>query len=82
EPDIIKLDASLIRNLHNDPKRVALVKALVTFAESLDIILVAEGVECADELSELRKLGVDKAQGYFLAHPMPLLAASHSLLYV
>lgn len=81
EPDIIKLDASLIHNLHKDPKRIALVQALVTFAGTLNIILVAEGVECADELSELRRLGVDKAQGFFLSRPMPLLAASHLLCF-
>ncbi|WP_417613107.1 EAL domain-containing protein [Parasphingorhabdus sp.] len=81
EPDIIKLDASLIHNLHEDPKRIALVQALVTFAKSLDIILVAEGVECEDELNELRKLGVDKVQGYFFSRPMPLLAASHFLCF-
>jgi EAL domain-containing protein (putative c-di-GMP-specific phosphodiesterase class I) len=74
EPELIKLDASLIRNLHKEPGRAALVKALVSFASDLGMILVAEGVESAEEYGELKSLGVQNAQGFFMAMPLPLEA--------
>jgi EAL domain-containing protein (putative c-di-GMP-specific phosphodiesterase class I) len=74
--DIIKLDFSLIRNLHKDLKRRALTSALIAFAKEIQCVIIAEGVESQEELNELRRLGVNKVQGYFIAHPLPLTQAS------
>ena len=68
EPDLIKLDLELIRDIHTDPAK----RALVTFAADTSAILVAEGIETADELATLRALGVPYGQGYHLARPGPL----------
>ena len=70
--DIIKLDISLIRNIHADTARRALAAALIKFAEVTGTKVVAEGVETETELEELRRLGVEKVQGFYIGRPMPL----------
>lgn len=71
-PDFIKLDRELTSGIDLDPVRRALAMALVAFAADTGAQIVAEGVETADELSELRRLGVPFGQGYHLGHPVPL----------
>jgi EAL domain-containing protein (putative c-di-GMP-specific phosphodiesterase class I) len=74
QPDVIKLDASLIRQIDQRPDSRALASALIRFAEETGCRLVAEGVETEGELRVLRELAVDKAQGYLLGMPGPLPA--------
>ena len=71
EPDIIKLDASLVRRIDVERGQRALAAALVRFAEEVGIPVAAEGVETAGELRVLRELGVGQAQGFLLGHPAP-----------
>lgn len=71
QPELIKLDMSLTRNIHRDQARRALTSALCGFADSIGAIVVAEGVETQDELQALRALGVEYAQGYLLGRPRP-----------
>lgn len=68
-PDVIKLDRALVENIHDDPARRAFVTAIVLLALELDATVTAEGIETAPELAALSALGVDQAQGYFLARP-------------
>lgn len=68
-PDIIKLDMSLVRNIHLDPPRRALASALIHFASEVGCELVAEGVEKVGELQSLRELGVGIVQGYLTGGP-------------
>jgi EAL domain-containing protein (putative c-di-GMP-specific phosphodiesterase class I) len=70
--DIIKLDISLTRGIDTDPNRRALAKGLIAFAREVGSLITAEGVETETELTALRAIGVDKAQGYFLAKPRTL----------
>ncbi len=77
EPDRIKLDMSLTRDIDIDPARRALAAALIHFAADTGSTLVAEGVETAAEVATLIELGVAKAQGYFLGRPMSLEAMQH-----
>ena len=65
----LKLDITLIRNINKDAIKYAMVKSLVEFANLTNIELIAEGVECEEELKALLKLGVHNAQGYFLCKP-------------
>ena len=74
-PDIIKLDNSITHKIDADRNRWALARALISFAEATNARIVAEGVETAAELSALRELGVNKAQGYFIGKPASLEAA-------
>ncbi|MCB9602995.1 MAG: EAL domain-containing protein [Sandaracinus sp.] len=73
EPEVIKLDMVLIRDVHRHPVRQRLVRALVGAALELGIEVVAEGVETRDELECLRGLGCDVFQGYLFAKPAPEL---------
>lgn len=68
-PHYLKLDILLIRNIHNDAIKYAMVKSLVEFANLAGIQLVAEGIECEEELNTLLKLGVHNGQGFFLGKP-------------
>ena len=68
-PDIVKVDISLTRDIDTDRGRRALAKALISFAEEMDITIVAEGIETQAELDTLLELGVRYGQGYFLAEP-------------
>lgn len=70
--DIIKLDISLIRNIHLDHAREALAAALIAFSKVTQCTIIAEGVEIEEELRTLKKLGVDRVQGYFIGKPQSI----------
>lgn len=72
DPEIIKLDVSLTSGIDSDARRRALATALITFAEEMDIAVVAEGIENEREHAALQALGVQFGQGYFLGRPEPL----------
>ena len=72
EPDIVKLDLSLTREIETDSTSHALASALVTFCRRIGATVVAEGIESHAVLTLLRKLGVRQGQGYFLGCPGPL----------
>jgi diguanylate cyclase (GGDEF)-like protein/PAS domain S-box-containing protein len=63
--DIIKLDLSLVRSLEPNSKHYPLAKSIIAAAKSLNITVVAEGVETAQELKTLLALECDLAQGYY-----------------
>ncbi|MEA2274305.1 MAG: hypothetical protein QOI98_3013 [Solirubrobacteraceae bacterium] len=69
EPDIIKIDRSLINGLATDPARRSAVRALVALAADLGATVVAEGVETTADLNVVRDLGINAAQGFLLARP-------------
>lgn len=69
QPDIIKLDMALVRNLHEDPVREAIVKGVMVVCDTLGINVVAEGVEHPEEVRRLQTLGVHLFQGFLLAKP-------------
>ena len=71
-PDMLKLDMTLTRDIHQDLARCALVGAMVRFAEAIGSKLIAEGVEYAEEAEVLTKLGVEYGQGFYYAKPMPV----------
>ena len=65
----MKLDLALVQGVGACPRRQALVSAMLTFCQGTSTTLVAEGVEEADDLATLMRLGVSHAQGWFLARP-------------
>jgi EAL domain-containing protein (putative c-di-GMP-specific phosphodiesterase class I)/CheY-like chemotaxis protein len=71
EPDVIKLDISLVHGIHHNRGARALARALVAFANDMGAVVIAEGVEEAQELAGLRDVGVHLAQGYYLGRPEP-----------
>jgi len=68
-PDVIKLDRGIISGIDAEPAQCALAGALVGYAHDVGALVVAEGVETAEELSTLSDLGVDAVQGYLLGRP-------------
>lgn len=72
QPDIIKLDISLTRHIDTDPRRRALARGLISFANEFGAKITAEGVETKEEFDALAALGVDHVQGYYLSHPVAL----------
>jgi EAL domain-containing protein (putative c-di-GMP-specific phosphodiesterase class I) len=72
QPEIIKLDQSLTHGVDHDPARRALASSLVSFAKDIGSDLIAEGVETADELLTLERLGAQWVQGFHIARPEPL----------
>jgi EAL domain-containing protein (putative c-di-GMP-specific phosphodiesterase class I)/ActR/RegA family two-component response regulator len=72
EPDIIKLDISLTRDVDAHRPQRALAAALVSFADELGMSVIAEGVERQEEQDTLIELGVRLGQGYFMGRPAPL----------
>jgi hypothetical protein len=70
-PDLIKLDRSLIQNIHEDTAKQALVDSFVRFGRRTGAQVVAEGIETEEELRVLADLDVNYGQGYFLAKPGP-----------
>jgi diguanylate cyclase (GGDEF)-like protein len=69
EPAYLKLDRAMVQAIETDPRRSALVEALVGYAERTGGQLVAEGVETVAELGHLQGLGVPLIQGYLLGRP-------------
>lgn len=80
EPDILKLDMSLTRDVDRDPARRALISAMVNFAAGIDARIVAEGIERVGELATLRDLGVYAGQGWHFSRALPPVAAQQYLL--
>ncbi len=67
----IKLDRSFVENLDTDSDDAAIVRAVAQMADALEINVVAEGVETAEQLREVEALGCGYAQGFCLSEPVP-----------
>jgi EAL domain-containing protein (putative c-di-GMP-specific phosphodiesterase class I)/CheY-like chemotaxis protein len=67
----LKIDKSFVEGLGRNTDDTAIVSAVVAMAHALDLSVVAEGVETVDQLDQLRVLGCEQAQGYYLARPGP-----------
>ncbi len=77
-PDYIKIDRSLISDIHNDLKKQQLVTSVIEFCHDNQLKSLAEGVETVQELKTVIRLGVDLIQGYYTSKPKPLLLNSIS----
>ncbi|MEO2073875.1 MAG: EAL domain-containing protein [Bacillus sp. (in: firmicutes)] len=74
-PDIIKIDRSVIQNIDKNSIKESMLKGLMLVAREAGSLVVAEGIENADEASVLTRNNVDLAQGYFYARPTALVPA-------
>ena len=78
EPDIIKLDMSLIRNIDCNPLLQAGVAAALVFAEKTGSTVIAEGIETPEERDCLIRAGVTLGQGYLFGRPAPSVAPAEA----
>lgn len=69
--DVLKIDRSFAEGLGKDPRDTTIVEAMISLAHSLGLEAVGEGVETAEQLEHLRKMGCELAQGFHLARPLP-----------
>ena len=68
----IKVDRSFVQGAANHhPESLAIIRAVVAMADSLEMSTTAEGVETAEEAEMIRQLGCKKIQGYYFGRPMP-----------
>ncbi len=70
EPEYVKLDMSLVRDIHESKTKRTLVRAVTNLSHDLKAKVVAEGVETAQELEVLEDFGCDLLQGFFLGRPV------------
>ena len=69
--DTLKIDRSFMRDLTTDPQDAAIVRSVIAMARSLNLDVVAEGVEHDEQLAFLRNEHCDVIQGYFVSPPLP-----------
>ena len=73
--DKLKIDKSFIDRMCGDPRKQALVDSMISLGHSLGMQVIAEGVEEAEQLEELKRKGCDRVQGYYLSKPI----SSHAI---
>jgi EAL domain-containing protein (putative c-di-GMP-specific phosphodiesterase class I) len=69
KPTFLKIDVSLVREVHISPVNQAMVSAIITLGHSIQAKVLAEGIETEEETEALKAMGVDYGQGYYLARP-------------
>ena len=76
----LKIDASFVRRMEVDRKSADIIQSIVTLAHTLNMDIIAEGVENAEQLARLRTLQVEYGQGYFFAKPLDAAAAEAMII--
>ncbi len=71
--DTLKVDRSFISDMMNKPESMTIVRAIILLSHSLNLRVVAEGVEEREQLEQLRMLGCDEIQGFYFSRPLPAL---------
>ena len=72
QPDILKIDGCLIRDIESSSYSVSVVKSIVTFAKEQNLQTIAEFIENESIYKIVKELGVDLSQGYYFGKPEPL----------
>lgn len=69
--DTLKIDASFIRQMHENPNAMKLVNSIIELGHNIGLRTIAEGVETREQLDYLRERGCDEIQGYYFSKPLP-----------
>jgi EAL domain-containing protein (putative c-di-GMP-specific phosphodiesterase class I) len=71
EPEIVKLDMTLVRDVHKQKTKQKLIRSMAALCKDMGMMVVGEGVESVEERDALVELGCDLLQGYLFAKPAP-----------
>jgi diguanylate cyclase (GGDEF)-like protein/PAS domain S-box-containing protein len=77
--DTLKIDRSFVRDIELDLDDRAIIKAMISLARTLNLKIIAEGVETLEQLAYLQEQGSDGIQGFLLSHPLPTDSLTHLL---
>jgi PAS domain S-box-containing protein/diguanylate cyclase (GGDEF)-like protein len=77
--DTLKIDRSFVNGVGKDGESMAIIRAIMTLAHTLEMDVIAEGVETPEQLSQLRSLNCDYGQGYLFSRPVDSMAAEELL---
>ncbi|MGF7161224.1 EAL domain-containing protein (putative c-di-GMP-specific phosphodiesterase class I) [Rhodoligotrophos appendicifer] len=81
QPDIIKIDMELIRDVNSSASRQAIIGGIMAISQALEITVIAEGVETYEEVQALRAMGIQIFQGFYFGRPavegLPAVSAVH-----
>jgi EAL domain-containing protein (putative c-di-GMP-specific phosphodiesterase class I) len=69
DPNVVKLDMALVRDLHKEPTKRTLVRTMIAMSKELGILVTGEGIETIEERDELARAGCDLMQGYLFGRP-------------
>lgn len=69
--DSLKVDRSFVQNMENNPDQQALLRSIIALAQTLNLSVIAEGVEKEVHLQMLQQMGCDYGQGYYFSKPIP-----------
>ncbi len=69
--DMLKIAHSFVRDITVNPNNLAIARTIVSMGHSLNIEILAEGVETPEQLNLLKKIGCDKIQGFLISKPLP-----------
>jgi EAL domain-containing protein (putative c-di-GMP-specific phosphodiesterase class I) len=77
--DILKIDQSFVHQLSEHPDDAAIAIAIISMGQSLNLRIIAEGVETAEDLAFLKEHGCDEAQGFYFSHAVSAEQFTHLL---
>ena len=80
DADLLKVDHSFVTRMLENEDSAELVRTIISMAHNLGMKVIAEGVETKEQLTRLRALGCEYAQGYLFAKPLPAAAAGQLLI--
>lgn len=70
--DVLKIDRSFIAKMNNDAKSLRIVEAIISLAHDMEMMVTAEGVESAEQITHLRRMGCQSVQGLYFSSPIEL----------
>ncbi|MEK4715833.1 putative bifunctional diguanylate cyclase/phosphodiesterase [Sporosarcina sp. FSL K6-5500] len=71
--DVLKIDASFVRDIHQNEQSKAIIRAILTMAQTLGIKVIAEGIENCEQLEALKNEGCSQGQGFLFSKPLSII---------
>jgi EAL domain-containing protein (putative c-di-GMP-specific phosphodiesterase class I) len=69
--DTLKVDQSFVREIDSETGNAPIIGAVISMGRSLNLLVIAEGIETAEQLATLQSYGCDRGQGFYFSRPVP-----------